>query len=270
MTVMCVDDEYLIAEEVAAQCKKLPAVSEAVSFTAARDALAWLDTHETDVALLDIDMPEMDGIQLAAAIKEKRPDTAIIFLTAFSQYAVTAFTMHVSGYLLKPVDQERLKEEFAYAMAGRQQAENAHVQVKTFGGFDLFVDGEQVTFRKAKSKELLAFLVDKQGSSVTRAEAFAALWEDRDYDRSMQKQFDVVIRILRDTLREYGIEDIFSLKRGTMRIVPAKFSCDAYRFYKGDAEAVRDFRGEYMSAYDWASMTEGYLTWKKNGDAGER
>lgn len=64
----------------------------------------------------------------------------------------------------------------------RKERENlriipSRVEVRTFGGFDLYVNGRPVTFRKAKCKELLAFLVDKQGSGVTRAEAFAALWE---------------------------------------------------------------------------------------------
>ena len=128
------------------------------------------------------------------------------------------------------------------------------------------MDGKPAAFRKAKCKELLAFLIDRQGSTVTRAEAFSALWEDRTYDRPMQKQLDTVIRLLRETLQEYGIEEVFSMKSGTMRIIPEKISCDAYRLFSGDADAVNSYHGTYMSAYPWASMTEGYLSWKVFGD----
>ena len=97
-----------------------------------------------------------------------------------------------------------------------------------------------ISFRLAKSKEILAYLVDKQGNGVTRPDLFAAIWEEQFYDRRMQKQLDVYIRSLRDTLREYGAEQFFS----------------------GDADTINAYRGEYMSSYSWASMTEGILSWR--------
>ena len=139
----------------------------------------------------------------------------VIFLTAFPEHALDAFAVHATGYLLKPVNREKLAAEVAYALSGKQGG--AHITARTFGNFDLFVDGDPVTFRQAKCKELLAYLIDRQGSSVTRAEAFAILWEDRMYDRPMQKQLDVIIRSLRETLEEYHIGWIFELKRGTLR-----------------------------------------------------
>jgi DNA-binding SARP family transcriptional activator len=111
---------------------------------------------------------------------------------------------------------------------------------------------------------MLAYLVDRQGSSVTRAEISAILWEDRLYDRKQQKNLDVYIRSLKDTLSEYGISEIFEMQSGTLRIVPEAFTCDAYRFFAGDSDAVNAYRGEYMSSYSWASITEGILFQKQN------
>lgn len=74
-----------------------------------------------------------------------------------------------------------------------------------------------------------------------------------------------MIRAMRNTLQEQGIEDIFSMEHGSMRILPEKISCDAYRLFQGDPEAVNSYRGEYMSAYSCASITEGYLAWKVFG-----
>jgi len=229
-------------------------------FTKAGDALSWLKEHAADIAVLDINMPDMDGLTLAAKIKESRPDTAILFLTGHAQYAVDAFRLHASGYLLKPVNKERLAEEVEYALLGRrQQKPPAHIAVQTFGEFDLWVDGVLVTFSRARAKELLAYLVDRKGNSITRANAFAVLWEDTLYDRPMQKQLDVIIRSLRATLKEYGIDEIFEMQSGAMRICPEKLDCDLYRFMEGDADAVNAYRGEYMNAYSWASLTEAYV-----------
>ena len=139
---------------------------------------------------------------------------------------------------------------------------NARVVVNTFGIFSIYVNGEPVIFKQEKCKELLAYLVDRRGSSVTRAEAFAILWEDLMYDRVMQKQMDAVIRGLRSTLQNNGIAFIFVLERGTMRIRPELMECDLYRLCEGDYRGIRDFKGRYMTGYTWASMTESYMIWK--------
>ena len=262
MRAVCVDDERILMEDTAAMCLALPEIDEVKGFVRARDALDWLDENQADLAILDIDMPDMNGIELAAAIKEKQPETAVIFLTGFPQYAVDAFAVRASGYLMKPVTRERLAADVAYALSGKKRQLTDHIVVQTFGNFDVFVDGKAVQFKMAKCKELLAYLVDRQGTGATRKEAFAAVWEDRQYDRGMQKQMDVYIRSLRESLRAYGIEDIFELSKGIMRIRPEKFTCDAYLFFRGDSDAVNAYRGEYMSAYSWASMTESMMYWK--------
>ena len=262
MRVICVDDERLLMEETAAMCRTLPQISEVTGFVWAKEALNWVDNHPVDLALLDINMPDLNGIELAARIKAKRPETAIIFLTGHPEYAVEAFAVRASGYLLKPVTKERLAEDVAYAVRGKNNRPREHIVVQTFGNFELFVDGKAVKFKMARCKELLAYLVDKQGTGVTMAEVFSILWEDRVYDRGMQKQLDVYIRALRKTLRSYGAEDMIELHKGIIRVRPETFTCDAYLFYAGDSAAVNAYRGEYMSAYSWASMTESMLYWK--------
>ncbi len=259
MTAICVDDERLLMEDTAAMCLSLPEISEVKGFVKSRDALEWLENNAVDLALLDIDMPDMNGIELAMRIKEKQPDTAILFLTGYEQYALDAFRVHASGYLLKPINRERLAAEVAYALKGRPARTTGHIAVRTFGEFDLFVDGRAVSFPRAKAKELLAYLVDRQGGSVTRSAAFAALWEDAPYDRSKQKYLDVIIRSLRDTLASHGAGEILSVEKGTLRIRPELIDCDLYRFISGDVDAINAYRGEYMSAYPWASISEAWV-----------
>ena len=89
------------------------------------------------------------------------------------------------------------------------------------------------------------------------------LWEDGDYDRARQKYFDTIIRSLKETLEEYGIEDIYESDRGQMRIVPEKIDCDLYRYMAGNPDSIKSFHGEYMNSYSWASVTEGMLSTKQ-------
>ena len=262
MKAICVDDEPLAVEYTVRQCARLPEIDEAKGFTDALLALDWLRGHPADLAILDINMPQLDGITLAARIKQLSPGTAILFLTAHKEYAFDAYAVHPTGYLLKPVPQEKLAAEVAYACRETRPPAPPHIYVKTFGAFDVYVDDRPISFRLAKAREILAYLVDKQGSGVSRAEIFATIWEDSQYDRRMQKQLDVYIRSLRETLQEYGIPQMLEMEKGVLRVRPETFVCDAYLFYSGDSDVINSYRGEYMSSYSWASMTEGILFWK--------
>ena len=269
MRAICVDDERILAEELAAMCMELPEIHEVKSFVWASDALDWLESNPVDLALLDIDMPEINGIQLAAKIKNKWPETAIIFITGYSQYAVDAFAVRAVGYLMKPVTRNALVADVSYALSGKRKKLTGRVIVRTFGSFDVFVDDKPVKFKMAKCKELLAYLVDRQGSSVPRAELSSVIWEDRVYDRRQQKHLDTYIRVLRQTLKEYGIESMVEMQGGSLRAVPEQFVCDAYLFFSGDSDMINAYRGEYMNTYSWASITEGAMFWKQ-GEPGER
>ena len=252
MKVLCVDDALPIMEDTVTMCKKLPEITSVTGFTRPREAMEWLENHPVDLALLDIDMPEITGLMLAEHLKRKYPDAAVIFLTAFPQYAVQAIKLRASGYLLKPVNPEELEEEVAYVRSRKPERPSDHIVVQTFGNFEIFVDGETLIFHRAKAKELLAYRIDRNGRGVNRPGIFAALWEEGLYDYSRQKYLDVIIRSLRETLKEAEIEEILEIKNGFLRIRPELVNCDLYRFLKNDPEAVNAYRGEYMEEYPWA------------------
>ena len=268
MRAICVDDEVNALQLIEALCRRLPQLDQVEAFTSSADALEWMHFHPVDLVLLDVDMPGITGLEMAKIIQKEYPDTAIIFLTGFPEFAVEAFALHVAGYMLKPVSRERLLKEVNHALEGRMPKPRPKVEIQTFGYFNLLVDGKAVKFGRAKSKELLAYLVDRQGSVVNRGQIFYTLWEDRPYDRPMQKQLDVIIRNLRNTLAECGAGDILAMDGGSFRVVPELFNCDLYRFLNGEPEEIRQFRGEYMSDYSWAEETAGKLTMiKQNSES---
>ncbi len=264
MKAICVDDESLGLQSIVSCCQAHALLDDVKGFVDPLEALDWLKIHTVDLAVLDIAMPAMDGITLAGKIRKRFPLLPVIFVTAHSRYALDSFRVHPTGYLLKPLDPARLTAEIQYALSNPALRNLPRIQAQTFGHFEFFVNGETLAFRRSKSKELLAYLIDRRGAGVTRKEAFAALWEDREYDVSMQKQMDVVIRSLRDTLRKYGADDIFELKNRTMRIIPELIQCDLFRFLDGDFKAINAYLGEYMAQYAWSSAKEGELLKIKN------
>ncbi|MBQ9030953.1 MAG: response regulator [Parasporobacterium sp.] len=166
MKAVCIDDEPLAVEYTLGQCASLSEISEAKGFTDAFAALDWIKDHPVDLVILDINMPHMDGITLAARIKQLCPQAAILFLTAYKEFAFDAYVVHPAGYLLKPVSLERLAAEVRYVCGEKSVAATDHIRIKTFGYFDVYVDGRPVSFKLAKAKEILAYLVDKQGSGL--------------------------------------------------------------------------------------------------------
>ena len=264
MNAICVDDEAQVLKHTVLSCQKIRLLNDVHGFTQPTEALDWVTSHPVDVALLDIDMPGMSGLELAENIRRINPHIAIIFITAFSQYALDAFDVHPTSYLLKPFDQARLIKEVEYALALQAVRKPSHITVQTFGHFEILVDGKTMDFRRSKAKELLAYLVDRRGAGVTRQDAFMALWEDREYDVPMQKQMDVVVRSLRETLQTYGIGNLFEMKNRSLRILPEMIDCDMYHYLEGDEEASNAYYGEYMSQYAWARDTEAQLTQIQN------
>lgn len=264
MKIICVDDEELILNLIIYMCEQIPQIDEVEGFSSALKALDYIKNNKADIALLDIDMPEMNGITLAVKIKVIDPEIKIIFLTGYSQYAVDAFKIHAQGYLMKPINKDRLIEEINFAAKENDTDDYPHFFARTFGAFDFLIDGQPIKFSRSKSKELLAYLIDKKGAGITRADAFSALYEDAIYDRKMQKQFDVIIRSLKETLSLNDAEEILDIKSGELRIKTDLIKCDLYSLLDGDIKYINSYQGEYMSAYPWASMTEAFIDNKLN------
>jgi len=111
LRILIVDDEAPARNrlrEVLADCAAELPVTVAGEAASGKEALEWLESNAADVALLDIRMPEMDGIELARHMQGLSAPPAIVFSTAFDQHAIEAFEVNAIGYLLKPVRRERL------------------------------------------------------------------------------------------------------------------------------------------------------------------
>ena len=252
MKIMVVDDEKPILQMMQKRLLEVAPKSETVFFDRSVAALEYAKENDVDVAFLDIRMPLIDGVELAKELKKIHPMLNVVFCTAYSSYMPDAIDLHASGYLLKPVTAEAIEKALANLLHPVERP-MPKVFVRTFGNFDLFVDGEPVLFRSKKSKELLAFLVHKRGSVVSKKEIAAALFGD-SYTASTQSYLKKIYRELLEVLTEHGVERLLLKGFNQYAVEITRFSCDIYDFDKGDLRAINDYRGEYMSQYDWAHI----------------
>ena len=257
MRFLAVDDEPLMLAELTELLQDLRPGAEVLGFTKPRTALAAMEGQTADVAFLDIQMGGMSGLELAEHLKRRQPDLHIIFVTGYQKYAVQAFRLHATGYLLKPLNREDLERELTFLYGERPAG---RVRVQTFGGFEVYVNGVPVKFGRARSKELLAYLIDRKGAGVSTAEACAVLFENGASTPSSKSYYRTLIKDLRDSLAAAGIEDILRRGFNSLAVLPDKLDCDYYRFLQGDAAAVNQYRGDYLPQYSWAEFRNGELS----------
>lgn len=112
MKVLIVDDEPLARQRAARLLQELDGIEIIAEAANAEAALAEIEQHQPDALLLDIAMPGMSGIELARILAERESSPAIVFCTAYDEYAIAAFDAQAVGYLLKPIQREKLAAVF--------------------------------------------------------------------------------------------------------------------------------------------------------------
>ncbi len=221
------------------------------------------EPEKPDVIFSDIRMPGLDGLRLAVRIKEISPETKIVFVTGYSDYALDAYQVHASGYILKPVTPDRILEEMKHTVpAFRSRNEANKLVVRCFGAFEVFWQGQPLSFSRRQSKELLAFLIDRRGAFCTAEEAIAAIFGDVPSEELKQLKHTIrnLVYDLRQTFQKIGMEKVLIRKSGLLAIQTDLTECDYYQMLSGNMDAVNRFHGIYMEQYSWAEMTGAALS----------
>ena len=264
MRILAIDDEpkalRLLHDAIAAAEPH----AEITDFTDGEEALLAMreQSPAPDVVFSDIELPGMSGLAFAVELKRLAPRAKIIFVSGFPKYAADAYTLHVSGYIVKPVSADRVRAELDHLDLPTARPVPDKLQVRCFGHFEVFWRGKPVIFQRRQSKELLAFLIDREGRACTAEEIAAALWEDDD-SKAAKARIRLILHDLRATLREIGMEDVLIRERRQLAVSRDMLDCDYYRMLEGDIEAINAFGGAYMTEYSWAELTTGRLQFRK-------
>lgn len=264
MNIIAVDDEHLALLALETAIRKAVPDGAVYGFGSSSGALAHARENRVDIAFLDIEIDEMDGLALAKNIKDIYGKTNIVFVTGYSHYAMWSYNVGASDYLLKPVSKEAIEKSLERLRDSVEVKNDMKVRVQTFGNFEVFIDGAPIPFSRSKSKELFAYLIDRQGASASTPEIAAILWEDREYDISLKNQTQTVISEMIKTLRDNGADDLISRNWNQISIDKSKIRCDFYDLLNWEPSAVNAYQGEYMSNYAWAEMTTAALAQKTN------
>ena len=110
LSVLIVDDERPVRDELSYLLERDERIAAVTAVGSATEALQLLREHDVDAVFLDIAMPGLTGLDLAAVLSRFRTPPRIVFVTAHAEHAVDAFDLHAVDYLLKPVREERLRE----------------------------------------------------------------------------------------------------------------------------------------------------------------
>ena len=251
MKTILVDDMLLDMRLFELKVRDVPDFEIVGKFKNPMEAIEYAKNNVVDFAMLDIDMPGMNGIELAKQLRQIRSDIIIVFATAHPKFAVEAMRMKADYIIFKPFDRDDIVDVIRRAKLF-QQWQRKRYYFRTFGLFDMLVDGKSVRFHSAKAKELMALCVWRNGSPVTIYEIVERLWGEELADTPERTGYRRAIKELADTLKSYDAESLFIRERGSIRIDMSQCESDYQSFWNGEMDAVCQFQGSFMEQYSWA------------------
>jgi len=245
MIVYAVDDEELalaLLEE---------AITEAIPgavprcFRDPNELFRAAEKEVPDIVFLDINMEGTDGIEVAKRLNQISNTVKIIFVTGYSDYMAEAFDVYAAGYVMKPCRAKNIKPIIDRIQVPLSKPKD--IVIKTFGNFEIYYKNQPIAFRSKVGKELLAYLVDREGARVSRQEIAGILYED-DFSHSVQSSLSKVVKSISEDLEKVGIGDFF-VADGGYYVDLSMADCDFVECLKGNPNYK--FTGEYMEQYSF-------------------
>lgn len=256
MYIIYVDDERPALDNFRLSVASILNIRGLELFQSGAEALEWARLHVVDVAFLDMEMPGIHGLKLAKLLKEVNPELQVVFVTAYSQYALEAWKADASGYLLKPYSTADIEKALIKCSRGRPDRK---VRITTIPTLEVRVGGEPLHIPGKKTRELFALLVDHGDRGITTGEGIAYLWPDRPGDAATQSLFRMTYKRLVEALEKVGAGEIIESREKRRYIRTDLVDCDLYRILQGDRTAARKYDGQYMREYSWAEDRNGQI-----------
>lgn len=275
LRVMLVDDEPSAIKVMELLIRDFENIHIVGMYTSGEKALAAISEDKPDAVFVDMEMPRKNGLEIAAEVTDKHPDTDIVFVTAYSQYAVAAFETSAVDYLLKPVRKERLDKTVNRLEKTRRRKirindVNEQITIQCFRKFMIYISsGKPLRWRTRKVEELMAFFVHNRRKELSKEIIIDMLWPEIEVEKA-NMLFHTTMYNLKKALRQ--LEGRASLKKvnNGYRLYLNNTACDVDNFEKimfslrqlheGSAEEFEKALSIYKGAY---YEENGYL-WAEN------
>ncbi|MBQ8109597.1 MAG: response regulator [Clostridia bacterium] len=259
MRIMCVDADAAALARMADIAGALAPAAEVLRCAGSLEALAEARAREVDVAFIEPDLPELNGLDLGRYMKELYPLVNLIYTSEKQDCCPGALALHASGFLSKPVTQADAGRELADLRHPAAQKRHKRVFAQTFGSFELFVDDKPVAFKYSRTKEIVALLVNNRGAQTTNGEIIGALWEDDGDPEKRGSYLSNLRQDLQNTLSRLNVTDIINKQRGSLAIAVDRIRCDLYEWLKKRDKSGYRYLGDYMNQYSWAEYMHAEL-----------
>jgi len=257
MRTIIVDDEPLMLKRFRRMSADIPDLHLTGQFESAKAALTYAEQHPVELAFLDVEMPIMNGIELAKQLRRLRPDMLIVFITAYDSYVWDSTQIGGDYYMMKPYSRENL-EMVMERLRLISQRQKKQVYIQTFGRFVVLKNGEPIPLT-GKAKEILALVVTRRGREISNLELYNTIWEGRPYSNANMSVFHNALRRLRLALKKASLEKLLiSSSRGQM-VDTSLFDCDYYAWEDKNPEQRDRFTGEFLPEYSWGEYILGYI-----------
>lgn len=258
MKIIYVDDEKPARDNFRLTAASITEIESLEMFSDGEAAVSYAAENEVDAAFLDMEMPGLHGIALSLKLREANPNIRVVFVTAFSQYALDAFGVDAIGYVMKPYTVNDIRNELLKA-ANFRPLSAPRVTIETIPTFSVSVDGKPLYLGRSKPRELFALMVDRGEHGITTGEGIAYLWPERENDANTQSLLRMTYKRLTDALDEAGVGYIIASRDNHRFIKAEEVDCDLYRILSGDREAAKKYNGDYLQEYSWAEERNGQL-----------
>ncbi|MFF2018752.1 response regulator [Paenibacillus sp. NPDC058177] len=274
-----VEDEQPILELMKVMISRDHHFIIAGAFIHPLEALERLPELKPDVVFIDVEMPRLNGIELANRIYALMPQTQIVFTTAYKDYALEAFEVQALDYILKPVTpasinrvQERLNHK---RVPNNESFQKKRAAIRCFGEFEIRdAMGNPLHFRTRRAEELLAYFLCHPATYISKWRLLDLLWPEMTEKQSLSNFYNTLY-LLRKMLREnnFGMEikklndrymlDIGDVVYDVLAFDQAKSSESKEKLNKGQAEHLCSlYQGPLLDnkPYLWkAALEEAYF-----------
>ncbi len=278
MRLFLVDDERLALLQLERMVRQIDESFTIELYQNPADAVEQAKLKQPDVVFLDIHMPEISGLQAAELIQSDCPDTDVVFVTAYDEYALQAFELNAVDYVLKPLQTARVQKTIERLVKLRRSRADMDVRavssaavqlIQCFKTLKLAPNGEQPEvpkWRTAKAQELFAYLLHHRGQIVHKLTLLELFFPDSNVKKAMTQLYTAIYQI-RQCLQKMGmgisllnssIQEGYVLDIGTVELDVVSWERELEQIgssvevhHERLLQLLNEYEGDYLQDYGY-------------------